>query len=112
MSAAAAAPSVVPTAGEVFAWGLNKHGALGLGDELPRHEPARVALPALATAVACGAHFSAALLVDGRVVSWGKGAHGRLGRGGTHDAHRPGELAGAALPRFVGLAGGCVWRTD
>ncbi|MBU6378324.1 MAG: hypothetical protein KJS95_07295 [Gammaproteobacteria bacterium] len=65
--------------GDVYAWGLNDNGQLGVGDALSRTTPTKVSLPRVAIAVAAGRAFSLALLDDGRVYAWGANTLGQLG---------------------------------
>lgn len=77
--------------GTVKCWGLNYHGALGVGDvadrgdqpnELGEHLPAvDLGHAAPAQAVATTSFRSCALLVDGRVKCWGGNQYGALGLG-------------------------------
>jgi regulator of chromosome condensation len=90
----------------VFAWGLNNHGQLGLGDAINRDSPTVVeALGGVGggrdnatapVAMAAGEHHSLALAPDGRVLTFGRGDSGQLGRGrGCISAHTP-----AAVPNL------------
>ncbi len=75
--------------GDVYAWGGNESGQLGLGDLFFRAAPVKVTLPAPAAAVAAGRFHSVALLTDGRVFSWGANSFGQLGDGGRDPASLP-----------------------
>ncbi|EOD05902.1 putative ubiquitin protein ligase [Emiliania huxleyi CCMP1516] len=80
----------VSIAGDVYAWGSRRHGALGLpllaGSEA-RGLPTPRAVPALrgrrAVAAASGSDWAMALLEDGSVYCWGKGVQPRGGGGGA-----------------------------
>lgn len=65
--------------GDVYAWGLNDTGQLGVGDLQSRTAPTKVSLPRPALAVAAGRQFSLALLDDGRVWAWGANNLGQIG---------------------------------
>jgi Regulator of chromosome condensation (RCC1) repeat len=88
--------------GEVYAWGCNQYGQLGITEQKQKQnrdpptedqhqadshtdsqvwstQPRRVSLPALASDIACGLRHSAAVLRDGRLFCWGFGRHGQLG---------------------------------
>jgi alpha-tubulin suppressor-like RCC1 family protein len=80
---------VLLDSGEVYAWGGNDSGQLGLGDLLFRSAPAKVNLPGLAVAVAAGKFHSVALLEDGRVFTWGANNLGQLGDGGRDPTTLP-----------------------
>ncbi len=72
--------AVLLETGEVFCWGWNYHGRLGLGHEENRHQPDEpVKLPGKAIAVEAGWDFTCALLEDGRVFGWGNNSQGQLG---------------------------------
>jgi len=75
--------------GDVYAWGGNESGQLGLGDLLFRASPVKVSLPGPAAAVAAGRFHSVALLTDGRVFNWGANTFGQLGNGGRDPASLP-----------------------
>lgn len=70
--------------GNVYAWGDNEDGALGLFDlreidRLDDHWPRRVDKLPTITAVAAGYDFSLALDREGRVWAWGNNTYGTLG---------------------------------
>ena len=71
--------------GQVWAWGGNDYGQLGLGDTKKRSVPHRI--EALAHAkireVACGQFHTLAVDEDRVVWSWGRGDSGALGHGDT-----------------------------
>ncbi len=66
---------------QVYAWGNNAFGQLGLGDKKTRRSPALVAgLWALPVAqLAAGAAHSAALTTAGFLFTWGANSRGQLG---------------------------------
>ena len=111
--------------GDVYAWGSDRYGQLGLADvggsagsvEQPTPWP----VPGLSgpaargrcVAVAAGSEHSAALLLptanaaaSGRVLAWGWGEHGQLGLGSPDDAHAPTEVPGLATGQGALLAAG------
>lgn len=74
----------VVTGGDVYCWGSNNDGKLGIGNttisRIP--VPAKVqGLPMAATKVACGADFTCALLTNGAVFCWGSNWHDEMGNG-------------------------------
>lgn len=75
------------TCGQVWVWGSNEFGQLGLGDELPRLQPTLVtALSGIGvhiTAVAVGTYHVIALSSKGNVYVWGYNANGQLGTTNT-----------------------------
>lgn len=75
--------------GDVYAWGRNSAGQLGLGDLASRLKPIRVTLPLPAIAIAAGGTHSLAVLNDGRVYAWGLNDFGQLGDGGRISTAAP-----------------------
>ncbi|KAJ6655417.1 hypothetical protein lerEdw1_005414 [Lerista edwardsae] len=78
--------------GELFSWGQNDRGQLGLGrwtDSI--QEPQLVqALKGIPLAkIAAGTAHSMAVSLSGSVYSWGKNAFGQLGLGDTEDRNSP-----------------------
>jgi hypothetical protein len=72
--------------GELYAWGSNGCGQLGLSDTSPRTSPALVTLgntlkDEQAVQIACGFYHSVLLTNHGRVFTSGSGAQGELGHG-------------------------------
>ncbi|KAG8235107.1 hypothetical protein J437_LFUL015534, partial [Ladona fulva] len=67
---------------EVWAFGSNRRGQLGVGDQVPRHQRA-VCISTLRNRgikyLAAGASHTIALSVDGKVWAWGDGSLGQLG---------------------------------
>lgn len=129
--------SIVRTAlGDVYAFGRNQNGQLGLGGDQDVMQPRQVvALKGIkVTGVACGAEHSVACSEAGEVYAWGWGRYGNLGNGTREDAATPsrciglegvkvtkGRGAGSPLPacdaiQLVHMTGGpasavaCGWR--
>ncbi|XP_061333094.1 LOW QUALITY PROTEIN: probable E3 ubiquitin-protein ligase HERC4 [Pezoporus flaviventris] len=78
--------------GELFTWGQNTHGQLGVGSQAtltpqPQLVERLKGIP-LAQIAAGGAH-SAAVSLSGAVYSWGKNDFGQLGLGDTQDRDCP-----------------------
>lgn len=77
--------------GELFTWGQNTHGQLGVGSQAtltpqPQLVERLKGIP-LAQIAAGGAH-SAAVSLSGAVYSWGKNDFGQLGLGDTQGKER------------------------
>ena len=79
--------TTLTTAGEVFTWGENGFGCLGLGLSLKdrRYEPQRVNFENVATSKLCmissNKHHTLALGSGGELYAWGANANGQLGLG-------------------------------
>ena len=82
--------------GDLFAFGDNSHGQLGLGRKAmgnvltPRRVDFLKGLPI--RAISCGAHHSVAVSWSGAVYAWGKNSYGQLGLGTTEDSSLPKEV--------------------
>ncbi|EFJ39741.1 hypothetical protein VOLCADRAFT_70529 [Volvox carteri f. nagariensis] len=76
------------SSGNLYGWGWNKFGQLGLGDSSDRPSPVLVG-GALAgqrvSLVTCGWRHTVAVTEGGRVYSWGRGVNGQLGHGAEQD---------------------------
>lgn len=84
--------------GDVYCWGRNGDGQLGIGTTDDALTPSRVPLDRPATFLAAGTYHTCAGLDDGRTFCWGKDASGQLGVAGDGgDVLSPAELA-LALP--------------
>ncbi|KAJ0233881.1 Regulator of chromosome condensation [Hirschfeldia incana] len=77
--------AAVTVDGELYMWGKNTSGQLGLGKNAPRvvHVPTKVeALSGIPIkSMALGSEHSIAVTDGGEVLSWGGGGSGRLGHG-------------------------------
>lgn len=69
--------------GELYGWGANSGGELGLGHRYQVSSPTRIASDI--AAVASGKDFSYLLSAEGRLFSSGKNTHGQLGDGSEED---------------------------
>ena len=76
---------------EVYGWGINDKGQLGLGHRWIVDTPQRLAdLDGCDIVhVACGQQHAVAVSAHGDCYSWGLGTFGQLGRGNTKDSLRP-----------------------
>ncbi|GLI62584.1 hypothetical protein VaNZ11_005258 [Volvox africanus] len=101
---------VVAGDGELFTFGRNQNGQLGLGHTNDCLSPQRVvALQGeKILSVACGSEHSLAATEKGTVVSWGWGRYGNLGDGESQDRYLPTRVVGLEGVRMV-LAK-CGWR--
>ena len=76
---------------ELYCWGSNEKGQLGVGDKTPSTTPARVYLDSNlgAVKVSTGFEHACAVATDGTVQCWGWGNDGRLGYGSSLDQLTP-----------------------
>lgn len=69
---------VLTAKGQVYGFGFNQFGQLGVGIKADTFEPLLI-IPENIVAVRCGSQFSLALTANGRVLVWGSAKDGRLG---------------------------------
>ncbi|MCL2680156.1 MAG: hypothetical protein FWF11_01565 [Coriobacteriia bacterium] len=93
ISAGGAHALALDTAGNLWAWGRNNHGQLGLDDTAAYSTPQQVTTDATVwQQVSAGANHSLAIDAEGNLWSWGEGTFGKLGLGGTTNQHAPQQL--------------------
>ena len=80
--------------GDLYVWGANADGQLGLGDSAPRSEPTKVPGLSNVTAVSLGYEFSAALTANGDLYTWGLNGEGQLGLGDLTKRNTPTKVPG------------------
>ncbi|XP_078065271.1 putative E3 ubiquitin-protein ligase HERC3 [Mustelus asterias] len=81
--------------GEIFAWGQNTYGQLGLGtQEASQSVPQSViSLTGMPVAqITAGGEHSFALSLSGAVFGWGRNNHGQLGLKDTEDRYEPNHV--------------------
>ncbi len=100
--------------GELWAWGDNRYGQLGVGDTRSRTAPVKVMEGV--TAAAAGGWTSYALTGSGELWAWGSGEQGQLGvdTGGAPQltpikAMTNVTCIAAALNRAYAVSGGKLW---
>jgi alpha-tubulin suppressor-like RCC1 family protein len=85
---------------ELYCWGNNGHGELGVGDQSQKNSPVRVELPDghRATDVSAGHQFTCAVLDNGSIACWGKASEGQLGIGSITSSQVEDEPVYALIP--------------
>jgi alpha-tubulin suppressor-like RCC1 family protein len=79
--------------GDVWAWGFNNNGELGVGSTMEAYVPQRIDDLSRITAIAAGSYHSAALARDGTVWTWGSNSGGQLGADAElYSRKRPGRV--------------------
>jgi alpha-tubulin suppressor-like RCC1 family protein len=82
--------------GSLWAWGDNRSGQLGLGDERERLAPTRVDGASDWASTSAGGNHSVAVKSDGSLWAWGWGSNGRLGLGDYRDRFTPTRVGEAS----------------
>ena len=81
--------------GDVFTFGCNTFGQLGIGKDaktLPRtHIPQKVNLPPIQY-VTCGVHHTTCLTYNGELFSFGRNEYGELGHGNRENCYLPKKI--------------------
>lgn len=88
--------------GNVWSWGCNERGQLGLGSDIEISEPRviRALEGNKIVAIAAGSEHSLAISSSGEVFSWGCGDDGRLGHKGIKAGHTRDEFKPRMLRSF------------
>ena len=88
----------INSSGELYAWGYNASGQLGLGDTTDRDTPTRVGVASNWGMASCGGGriggepyfgYSLALNSSGELYAWGENYYGQLGLGDVIDRDTP-----------------------
>ncbi len=96
----------VAAGGDVYCWGDNGAGQLGVAPSAPGAVPSRVTdLPERAIAAAAGRAHACAILASGGVACWGADAAAQLGSGRASAGFRPRVVPGIESARSI-VAGG------
>jgi len=99
---------VITGSGEVFSFGRNQNGQLGLGTRIDCMLPTKIAAMKghEAVSIACGAEHTVACTSAGKTFAWGWGLYGNLGHGDNKDRLHPTEVLGLSGIKTVA----CGWR--
>lgn len=84
--------SAAITKSEIFTWGENKFGQLGLGDNLDYREPQKLKLELESCSnITCGCNY-VMTWTSSDIHVWGQNSFGQLGLGDTQDHNKPEKL--------------------
>ncbi|XP_005095208.2 RCC1 and BTB domain-containing protein 1 [Aplysia californica] len=80
--------------GEVYGWGYNGNGQLGVGNNVNQPNPCRVHMlqAAVITQITCGYAHTLALSDEGTLFSWGANSYGQLGTGNKANMVSPAKV--------------------
>jgi hypothetical protein len=91
----------VDSNGDIWAWGYNAKGQLGVGAVTDKRVPAFVRAVGEVTAIAAGNAHSLAIDEDGRLWAWGDNAKGQLGIGAAATETSPERVDDFTSPLFA-----------
>ena len=74
---------------ELYTWGQNTYGQLGLGNTTSYSSPKQVGALTTWLVIAGGRYSTAAIKTDGTLWSWGRNEYGQLGDGTTTNRNSP-----------------------
>lgn len=84
---------------ELYVWGSNEFGQLGLDDTVNRNSPQKINITNVKQ-FSCGSYHSMILTYSGKIYVWGNNDCGQLGLGDFLNRSTPQKLSGADLPKF------------
>jgi len=94
-------PAVADPPTQVWAWGYNRSGQIGVTDVFENPDPLRMSGITGVIAVAGGDDHTLALRSDGTVWAWGEGILGELGHGDLHVSPVPVQVLGPGGVGFL-----------
>jgi hypothetical protein len=116
LSGGASSTYAVTSAGDLYAWGANEKGQLGVGDLKPKSQPvkvrtagstAKIDSPRRAKSrivkISAGQYHCCAISSTGHIYCWGCNSHGQLGHPRSTIQSAP-ELVGGRVAQAVGTA--------
>ncbi|XP_041950064.1 E3 ISG15--protein ligase HERC5-like isoform X1 [Alosa sapidissima] len=95
--------------GQVFTWGQNSNGQLGLGKGEPSTmspQPLKSLAGIPLSQISAGGDHSFALSVSGAVFGWGKNSAGQLGLGNNIDCPEPVQITALNMKKIVHISCG------
>jgi alpha-tubulin suppressor-like RCC1 family protein len=108
--------AVIDAEGDLYTFGLNNYGQLGLGEKAPRSVATPTRVPHVrrrgVVGVACGGYHTSFWTNDGRMYSFGLNTHGQLGVGRDPvDAAAQRQAAARAATPTQYVAPASVWAS-
>jgi alpha-tubulin suppressor-like RCC1 family protein len=97
--------AAVNTNNQLYAWGSNTYGQLGLGDTTNRSSPIQIGSQNIWTSVAMGLYSCAAISTNGSLWTWGYNANGELGASNIVNISSPGHIGSLTNWKAVTVGG-------
>lgn len=89
---------------DIFVWGRNAEGQLGLGDQVNRMRPTKLRSSKNIKSIECGGDYTMVFTENDNIYVWGSNDYGQLGLGDSQDHAVPVRLY---LPNINAMAIGC-----
>lgn len=96
--------AAIDSSGELYVWGLNSAGQLGLNDEITRSSPVQVGALTNWSKITNNNSACASLKTDGTLWGWGQNFHGNIGDGAT--VYRSSPVQVGSLATWSDIDGG------
>lgn len=97
----------ITTTGQLYVWGINSNGMLGLGDTTSRSSPVQVGALTNWSSVS-NSEFTLAIKTDGTLWAWGLNTYGQLGFGNTTSYSSPKQIG--SLTNWLSVVS--IYRTS
>ena len=93
----------ITTTGELWAWGNNRSGQLGIGTTIYRNIPTRIGTETNWASVSASGNHTIAIRTDGTLWAWGDNSFGQLGDGtiGWFNSSTPTQIGNATNWAYV-----------
>ena len=85
---------------QLYAWGSNGYGQLGLGHTQNQNSPQKLNSPPVKKII-CGVYHSVAVTSTNEIYVWGSNAFGQLGLGHNQDQNSPQKLNLSAIKKII-----------
>ena len=110
VSFSACSSAAITANGDLYTWGFNYYGQLGLGDNTERCTPTKVTGLENVVAISFGEYSCAAITTNGDLYTWGYNYYGQLGLGDRNSRNVPtkvtelSNVVAVSMSEFSGAA--------